>query len=79
MIICLGLMNVDFVDVCIVMFEMGYVMMGFGVVSGEDCVEEVVEMVIFFLLLEDIDLFGVCGVLVILWWVLICVWMSLKW
>lgn len=57
-------MNVDFVDVCIVMFEMGYVMMGFGVVSGEDCVEEVVEMVIFFLLLEDIDLFGVCGVLV---------------
>lgn len=64
MIIRSGLMNVDFVDVRIVMFEMGYVMMGFGVASGEDRAEEVVEMVIFFSLLEDIDLFGARGVLV---------------
>lgn len=61
---CLGLINVDFVDVCIVMLEMGKVMMGSGVVSGLDCVEEVVEFVIVSLLLEDIDLLGVCGILV---------------
>lgn len=64
MIICFGLINVDFVDVCIVMFEMGKVMMGSGVVSGLDCVEEVVEVVIVSLFFEDIDLLGVCGIFV---------------
>lgn len=64
LIICFGMINVDFVDVCIVMFEMGMVMMGIGFVSGESCVCEVVEKVICSLLLEDVNLEGVCGILV---------------
>lgn len=64
LIVCLGLINVDFVDVCIVMFEMGLVMMGIGIVWGDDCVQVVVELVIQNLLLDDVNLVGVNGILV---------------
>ncbi|MBG6248959.1 MULTISPECIES: cell division protein FtsZ [Symbiopectobacterium] len=59
-----GLMNVDFADVRTVMSEMGYAMMGSGVVCGEDRAEEAAEMAISSPLLEDIDLSGARGVLV---------------
>ncbi|MEM8207268.1 cell division protein FtsZ [Morganella morganii] len=59
-----GLMNVDFADVCTVMSEMGYAMMGSGVARGEDRAEEAAEMAISSPLLEDIDLSGARGVLV---------------
>ena len=59
-----GLMNVDFADVRPVMSEMGYAMIGSGVVSGEARAEEAAEMAISSPLLEDIDLSGARGVLV---------------
>lgn len=64
MIIKEGLVNVDFNDVKIVMFGMGCLMMGMGIVEGEGCVECVVMEVVVSLLLEDVDLLGVKGVLI---------------
>ena len=46
------------------MFEMGMVMMGFGIGIGVECVREVVEVVILSFFLEDINIMGVCGILV---------------
>lgn len=48
----LGLINLDFVDVKIIMFNRGFVLMGIGFGNGENCVVEVVKKVIFSLLLE---------------------------
>lgn len=64
LMVCLGLINFDFVDVCVVMDEMGKVMMGMGEVLGENCVVQVVEKVIVNLFLDEISLNGVCGVLI---------------
>lgn len=41
-IICLGLVNVDFVDVCFVMIEVGIVLLGIGIGFGCLRVVEVV-------------------------------------
>lgn len=62
MIVVLGLINFDFVDVKIIMIECGFVLMGIGEVIGENCVVEVVCKVIMSLLLE-IFIEGVCGVI----------------
>lgn len=64
LMVCLGLINFDFVDVCLVMDEMGKVMMGIGEVEGENCVVDVVEKVIVNLLLDEISFEGVKGVLI---------------
>lgn len=64
MMVCSGFINFDFVDVCVVMDEMGKVMMGMGEVIGEDCVIQVVEKVIVNLLLDEISFCGVCGVFI---------------
>lgn len=52
MIIILGLINVDFVDVKGIMFGVGIVLMGIGLVWGEGWLFKVVEIVINLLLLE---------------------------
>lgn len=45
-----GLVNVDFVDVKVIMLNVGSVMLGIGVGFGKNCVEEVVWLVIMFFL-----------------------------
>lgn len=57
------MINVDFVDVRIVMENKGIVLMGIGMVSGENCVIEVVRKVIYFKLLE-VFIDGVIDVIV---------------
>ena len=68
-----GLINVDFADVRTVMSEMGMAMMGTGVATGTGRAEEAAEKAIRSPLLEDINLRGARGVLVIL----LQVWTSL--
>ncbi len=59
-----GLINVDFADVRTVMSEMGMAMMGTGVARGDDRAIVAAEAAIGSPLLEDINLFGACGILV---------------
>ncbi|NND65547.1 MAG: cell division protein FtsZ, partial [Gammaproteobacteria bacterium] len=64
LIICPGLINVDFADVRTVMSEMGMAMMGSGAASGDDRAREAAEAAISSPLLEDINLAGANGILV---------------
>lgn len=52
MIVISGFINFDFVDVKIIMLNKGFVLMGIGIVIGENCVVEVVKKVIFSLFFE---------------------------
>ncbi len=64
LIICEGLINVDFADVRAVMSEMGMAMMGTGESSGENRAVEAAEKAISSPLLEDISIHGARGVLI---------------
>lgn len=64
LIICEGLVNVDFADVRAVMAEMGMAMMGTGEGSGENRACEAAEKAISSPLLEDISIHGARGVLI---------------
>ncbi len=64
LIICPGVINVDFADVRTVMSEMGISMMGTGRASGEGRAREAAEKAIQSPLLEDIDLHGARGILI---------------
>ncbi len=64
LIICEGLVNVDFADVRAVMSEMGMAMMGTGESSGENRAVEAAEKAISSPLLEDISIHGARGVLI---------------
>ena len=64
LIICEGLVNVDFADVRAVMAEMGMAMMGTGEASGDNRAVEAAEKAISSPLLEDISIHGARGVLI---------------
>ncbi len=64
LIICEGLVNVDFADVRAVMSEMGMAMMGTGEGSGDNRAIEAAEKAISSPLLEDISIHGARGVLI---------------
>ena len=64
LIICEGLVNVDFADVRAVMSEMGMAMMGTGQSQGENRALEAAEKAISSPLLEDISIHGARGVLI---------------
>lgn len=64
LIICEGLVNVDFADVRAVMSEMGMAMMGTGEGSGDNRAVEAAEKAISSPLLEDISIHGARGVLI---------------
>jgi cell division protein FtsZ len=64
LIICEGLVNVDFADVRAVMSEMGMAMMGTGESSGDNRALEAAEKAISSPLLEDISIHGARGVLI---------------
>lgn len=64
LIVCEGLVNVDFADVRAVMSEMGMAMMGTGEASGENRAVEAAEKAISSPLLEDISIHGARGVLI---------------
>jgi cell division protein FtsZ len=64
LIICEGLVNVDFADVRAVMSEMGMAMMGTGEASGDNRAVEAAEKAISSPLLEDISIHGARGVLI---------------
>lgn len=64
LIICEGLVNVDFADVRAVMAEMGMAMMGTGESSGDNRAIEAAEKAISSPLLEDISIHGARGVLI---------------
>lgn len=64
LIMCPGLINVDFADVKTVMSENGIAMMGTGKGAGEEAALEAAEQAIRSPLLEDIDLQGAKGMLV---------------
>ena len=64
LIICEGLVNVDFADVRAVMSEMGMAMMGTGEASGDNRATEAAEKAISSPLLEDISIHGARGVLI---------------
>jgi cell division protein FtsZ len=64
LIICEGLVNVDFADVRAVMSEMGMAMMGTGEASGENRAIEAAEKAVSSPLLEDISIHGARGVLI---------------
>jgi cell division protein FtsZ len=64
LIICEGLVNVDFADVRAVMSEMGMAMMGTGEASGDNRAVEAAEKAISSQLLEDISIHGASGVLI---------------
>lgn len=64
LIICEGLVNVDFADVRAVMSEMGMAMMGTGESSGENRAMEAAEKAISSPLLEDISIHGAKGILI---------------
>jgi cell division protein FtsZ len=64
LIICEGLVNVDFADVRAVMSEMGMAMMGTGESSGDNRAIEAAEKAISSPLLEDISIHGARGVLI---------------
>jgi cell division protein FtsZ len=64
LIVCEGLVNVDFADVRAVMSEMGMAMMGTGEASGENRAIEAAEKAISSPLLEDISIHGARGVLI---------------
>ena len=59
-----GLINVDFADVRTVMSEMGMAMMGTGTARGDDRAQAAAEAAINNPLLENVDLYGACGILV---------------
>lgn len=59
-----GLINVDFADVRTVMSEAGLAMMGTGSARGDDRAMAAAEAAISNPLLDDINLTGVCGILV---------------
>ncbi len=64
LIICEGLVNVDFADVRAVMSEMGMAMMGTGEGSGDNRAVEAAEKAVSSPLLEDISIHGARGVLI---------------
>ncbi len=64
LIICEGLVNVDFADVRAVMAEMGMAMMGTGESSGDNRAIEAAEKAISSPLLEDISIHGARGILI---------------
>jgi len=64
LIMCPGMVNVDFADVKTVMSEMGMAMMGTGSATGENRAQEAAEAAIRSPLLEDINLQGARGILV---------------
>lgn len=64
LIMCPGLINVDFADVRTVMSEMGMAMMGTGTASGEQRARQAAEAAIASPLLEDVNLSGARGILV---------------
>lgn len=64
LIVCEGLVNVDFADVRSVMAEMGMAMMGTGEARGENRAVEAAEKAISSPLLEDISIHGARGVLI---------------
>lgn len=64
LIICEGLVNVDFADVRAVMSEMGMAMMGTGEASGDNRAVEAAEKAVSSPLLEDISIHGARGVLI---------------
>lgn len=64
LIICEGLVNVDFADVRAVMSEMGMAMMGTGESSGDNRAIEAAEKAVSSPLLEDISIHGARGVLI---------------
>lgn len=64
LIICPGLINVDFSDVKTVMSEMGMAMIGSGKAQGEDRAVVAAEAAISSPLLEDVNLSGARGILV---------------
>lgn len=64
LIICEGLVNVDFADVRAVMSEMGMAMMGTGEGTGDNRAIEAAEKAISSPLLEDISIHGARGVLI---------------
>lgn len=64
LIVCEGLVNVDFADVRSVMSEMGMAMMGTGEARGENRAVEAAEKAISSPLLEDISIHGARGVLI---------------
>jgi cell division protein FtsZ len=59
-----GLINLDFADVRTIMNEMGVVLMGTGVATGEDRGTEAAEAAISSPLLEDLSIEGARGVLI---------------
>ncbi len=64
LIMCPGMINVDFADVRTVMSEMGMAMMGTGYARGEGRAREAAQAAIRSPLLEDINLHGARGILV---------------
>ena len=64
LILCEGLVNVDFADVKSVMSGMGMAMMGTGEASGDNRATEAAEKAISSPLLEDISIQGARGVLI---------------
>lgn len=64
LVMCPGLINVDFADVRTVMSKPGIAMMGTGVATGENRAREAAEAAISSPLLENVNLTGAQGVLV---------------
>jgi cell division protein FtsZ len=59
-----GIINVDFADVRTIMRNMGDVMIGIGIASGEDRAEKAVKDALYNPLLDDVDISGSKSVLV---------------
>ena len=64
LIVCPGLINLDFADIKSVITEMGKAMMGTGEADGEDRAQKAADMAISNPLLDDVSMKGARGVLI---------------
>ncbi|GAA0546976.1 cell division protein FtsZ [Rhizomicrobium palustre] len=64
LIVCPGLINLDFADIKSVITEMGKAMMGTGEAEGEDRAQKAADMAISNPLLDDVSMKGAKGVLI---------------
>jgi cell division protein FtsZ len=64
LIVCPGLINLDFADIKSVISEMGKAMMGTGEAEGEDRAQKAADMAISNPLLDDVSMKGARGVLI---------------
>ncbi len=64
LIVCPGLINLDFADIKSVITEMGKAMMGTGEAEGEDRAQKAADMAISNPLLDDVSMKGARGVLI---------------